>query len=360
MVRAGMEKLSQRVAAKMEQPVGMSLVERVSWDDLRDFIVVARTLNFRKAATALKTSSSTILRRMERLEETLGFRLFDRLPDGLGLTAEGRSVYATAQEMQRASHTLRAHLDQDLTTRGTVRCAVTEGLGTMWVLPHLVNYNRAHPSTVVELRCSMELVDVLRMEADVAIQLTQPERADVKSARLGRMHIYPFAARSYADIYGLPTNLEEVARHRFIDQRGPQIDETAAARVLNMPSIEGIVALRTNSSTAHFQAIELGLGIGALPTYAIAFAPELIPVDIGVQYPVDVWIAYHPDARSVRRVASFIDWLRTLFDANRYPWFSDEFIHPRELARLQTAAAAKGNAFRLPSAMRAPKTEFGP
>lgn len=359
MVRAGMEKLSQRVAAKMEQPVGVSLVERISWDDLRVFIVVARTLNFRKAATALKTSSSTIVRRMERLEETLGFRLFDRLPDGVGLTAEGRSVYTTAQDMERASHTLRAHLDQDMTTRGTVRCSITEGLGTLWVLPHLVNYNRAHPSTIVDLRCSMEVADVLRMEADVAVQLTKPERVDVKAARLGRMHVYPFAARSYVDIYGLPASLDEIKHHRFVDQRGPQIDENAAPRVLNMPSIEGIVALRTNSSTAHFHAIELGLGIGALPTYAIAFAPELIPVDFGVQYQVDVWITYHPDARSVRRVASFIDWLRTLFDANRYPWFSDEFIHPRELAKY-CAAAPKSTALRLPATIRPRKIGSGP
>ena len=342
----------------MEQPVGVGLLERVSWDDLRVFVVVARTLSFRKAATVMRTSSSTIIRRMERLEETLRFRLFDRLPDGVALSADGRSVYATAQEMERASHTLRAHLDQDLTTRGTVRCAITEGLGTLWVLPHLVQYNRAHPATVVELSCSMEVADVLRMEADVSIQLTKPERAEVKAARLGRMHIYPFAARSYADIYGLPTNLEEVKRHRFIDQRAPQIDQNLAPRILNMPSIEGIVALRTNSSTAHFHAIELGLGIGALPTYAIAFAPELIPVDVGVRHQVDVWIAYHPDVRSVRRVSSFIDWLRTLFDSNRYPWFSDEFIHPRDLAKLH-AAEPKSTAFRLPTAMRASRTKFG-
>jgi DNA-binding transcriptional LysR family regulator len=292
------------------------------------------------------------------LEETLRFRLFDRLPDGVGLTAEGRSVYLTAQQMERASHALRAHLDQDMTTRGTVRCAITEGLGTLWVLPHLVSYNRAHPSTVVELRCSMELADVLRMEADVAVQLTKPARADVKAARLGRMHIYPFAARSYADIYGLPTKLEDIKHHRFIDQQAPQIDEDLAPRILNMPNIEGIVALRTNSSTAHFHAIELGLGIGGLPTYAIAFAPQLIPVDFGVQHQVDIWLAYHPDARSVRRVSSFIDWLRSLFDSNRYPWFSDKFIHPRELAKLH-AAEPRSAAFRLPTAMRAPTTDFG-
>jgi DNA-binding transcriptional LysR family regulator len=184
-------KLSQRGAAKMERPIGAALLERISWDDLRVFVAVARTSSFRKAATALRTSSSTVSRRVERLEQIFEFRLFDRLPDGLVLTAEGRSVYASAQDMERASHSLRAHLDQDLTTRGMVRCSVTEGLGTMWILPHLAQFSRTHPSTIVDLRCSMEIADVLRMEADVAVQLEKPERPDVKVVRLGRMHIYP-------------------------------------------------------------------------------------------------------------------------------------------------------------------------
>ena len=80
-VRGAVAKLSERDAAKTEQPIGPALLERISWDDLRVFVVVARTLSFRKAATALRTSSSTVVRRMERLEETFGFRLFDRLPE---------------------------------------------------------------------------------------------------------------------------------------------------------------------------------------------------------------------------------------------------------------------------------------
>src|SRR5947207_6429511 len=135
-------KFSKRHAAQIDQPIGGGLLERVSWDDLRVFVVVARTLSFRKAATQLRASSSTIVRRMERLEITLGFRLFDRLPDGVGLTTEGSSVYASALQMERASLSLRAHLDQNLMTRGMVRCAVTEGLGTLWILPHLAQFNR--------------------------------------------------------------------------------------------------------------------------------------------------------------------------------------------------------------------------
>jgi DNA-binding transcriptional LysR family regulator len=174
------------------------------------------------------------------------------------------------------------------------------------------------------------------------------------------MHIYPFASRGYADIYGLPTSLEDVVKHRFVDQRGPQIDDDAASRMLNLPSVEGVIALRTNSSAAHVHAIELGIGIGALPTYMVAFAPELIPVDLGIRYQTDIWLTYHPDARTVRRVASFIDWLRALFDPKRYPCFGDEFIHPRDLLKHSSTASHGKASRRLPATMRPRKPHFSP
>ena len=317
----------------MDQPVGAGLLERISWDDLRIFIVVVRALSFRKAATALRTSSSTIVRRMERLEETFGFRLFDRLPDGVGLTAEGRSVYASAQQMERASHSLRAHLDPNPSTRAMVRCSVTEGLGTAWILPQLAKFSQTHPSTIVDLRCSMEIADVLRMETDVAVQLEKPQRPDVKAVRLGRLHIYPFASRQYAESYGLPKCLDDLRQHRIVYQKGSQIEEGALQRMLKIPNIENIVALRTNISTAHACAIDLGIGIGALPTYITAIGIDLIPLDIDLRHQVDIWMTYHPDARSISRVSHFIDWVRTIFDPKHYPWFGDEFIHPNELAK---------------------------
>jgi DNA-binding transcriptional LysR family regulator len=210
--------------------------------------VVARTLSFRKAATTLRTSTSTVIRRVERLESVFEFRLFDRLSDGLGLTEKGRRVYQTAQDMERASYSLRAHLDQDLNLRGLVRCSVTEGLGTSWILPQLLQFTRTHPATIIDLRCAMEVADVMRMETDVAVQLEKPSRPDAKSVRLGRLHIYPFASRQYIDTYGTPTRLDQVKRHRLVHQKAAQVEDDVYARLLNLTSVEGIVALHEHSA----------------------------------------------------------------------------------------------------------------
>jgi DNA-binding transcriptional LysR family regulator len=326
-----MTKNSQRPVAKIEQPIGPALVDRISWDDLKLFMTVGLTLSFRKAATSTGNSSSTVMRRIERLEAELGLRLFDRLPDGVALTAEGQSIFSVVRDMERASHSLRAFLDQDLNNRGVVRCAITEGLGTFWILPHLAEYNRANPFTIVDLVCSMQWTDVLRMKADLAIQLVRPDSPDLKVVRLGRLHIYPFAAKRYAETYGLPKTIEDMKRHRLIDQTAPQLDEGAWPRLLGLDNVEGIVALRTNTSTSHFYAVEQGLGIGGLPTYALPLGAEVLPVDIGIKHELDIWLTYHEDVRNVKRIALFIDWVRSLFDAKKYPWFRDEFIHPNDL-----------------------------
>jgi hypothetical protein len=89
------------------------------------------------------------------------------------------------------------------------------------------------------------------------------------------------------------------------------------------------------------------MGIGGLATYILAIGTDLIPVDIGVRHHVDIWMTYHPDARSTPRVAMFIDWLRTLFDPRRYPFFGDEFIHPRDLIGMSGPADAE-KLFNLP------------
>src|ERR1043165_2172117 len=314
----------------MEQPVA-TLLNRFSLDDMLVFGVVARTLNFRKAATALRTSTTTVVRRVERLESKLEFRLFNRLLDGLTLTEKGQAVYLTAQAIERRRPSMRAYLDQNLNLPGVVSCSVTEGLGTAWILPRLAQFSRTHPSTIVHLRCAMEVADVMRMEADVAIQLERPKRPNAPAVRLGRLHIYPFASREYAETYGLPKTTEDVKHHRLIHQQAPQVETGTVERALNVASIEGMVALRTNTSTAHGRAIELGMGIGGLPTYIMALGSDLIPIDVGIKHPVDIWMTYHPDARDIQRVSLFIAWLQTLFDPKRNPWFADKFIHPNEL-----------------------------
>ena len=50
----------------------------------------------------------------------------------------------------------------------------------------------------------MKSADVLRLEADVAIQIMRPTAPDLRMIKLGRLHFMFFASQSYIETFGKP------------------------------------------------------------------------------------------------------------------------------------------------------------
>lgn len=303
------------------------------WQSVRVFLTLHRCGSFRSAAASLGLSINSIRRRVSDLEARIGAPLITRHIDGVRLTAEGRAILEAASRMEAAAFGLMLAGDAaPFAETGEVRIAVTEGLGAFWLAPRLVEFQRANPRLTVDLRCAMESADVLRLEADVSIQLTRPTSPDLRMVKLGRMHVMPYAARSYEQIYGLPEKPADLARHRIVVQAASQTIrlEDYAKGLEGFPT-EIPVTLKINVSSAYYWAIAKGAGIGLLPTYATAIGAQVVPVDNLGRTSLDIWLTYHPDAERIGRVRRVIDWLRSSFDGSRYPWFRDEFIHPRDL-----------------------------
>jgi len=318
-----------------------------NWDLVRIFLEVARIGSFRAAAEQLNMSANFLSKRISLLERAYKTTLMTRHVDGIRLTPEGRQVLEAAKRMEEASFGLDRALSQATPAlSGEVRLAVTEGLGTFWLAPRLVEFQRAYPGLLVDLKCEMRSADVLRLEADVAVQLQEPENPDLKRIKIGRLHIMPFVSPSYVDIYGMPKDEDDIRQnHRIVLQdadqtKGKELYEKYAHR-----EQVGFVAMRNNVSTAHLWSIAKGAGIGWLPTYVPALGDPLIPLDIGYKFELDIWLAYHPDAKKIPRVRQLIDWTVQSFDGRKYPWFGDEFVHPSDLQKAYKDAKPLVNLF---------------
>jgi DNA-binding transcriptional LysR family regulator len=302
------------------------------WNDVRIFLACVKFGSLRRAAHELGLNPSTVIRRIDAFEELLQVKLLNRLHEGVTLTPAGQLILESAKQMQSAFYdVVRNTIPANLPKRAPVRVSITEGLGTFWVTPRLADFTRQHPNILVDLRCAMESADVLRMEADLAIQFVRPTAPGLIVSKLGRLHVYPFAGPSYVERYGLPKNKADMVNHGLIQQAAPQIDASAWARLLGIPGIDENVAVRSNASTVVFYLIERGAGIGALPTFACALDAAVVPVDIDIHLSFDIWLTYHPEARKTKQVATAIDWIKEIFDPQHYPWFRDEFIHPKDL-----------------------------
>jgi DNA-binding transcriptional LysR family regulator len=190
------------------------------WQDLRLFLELDRRGSFRAAAGVVGLSINTLRRRIDDLEAQLGVTLITRHAAGVRLTAEGETILAATRAMEAAAFSvMRARDAASASPAGEVRIAVTEGLGTFWLAPRLVEFQRSNPRLVVDLRCTMDPADVGRLEADVAIQLVRPVNPDLKVVKLGRLHVMAFAAPSYLEIYGVPTRARPSAWPSMIDTR---------------------------------------------------------------------------------------------------------------------------------------------
>lgn len=298
------------------------------------FLEVARSGSFRSASERLGQSINGLRRALDELEHCLGVTLLTRHVDGTRLTDEGAQVFAAAEQMEAASFSLmRAKKSAGIVASGEVQIAATEGMGTFWVAPKIVEFQRLHPRISVDLQCAMKPADILRLEADVAVQLSRPTAPDLKIVKLGCMHVMLYASEDYLRTYGKPKTHGELLKHRLIMQFA---DQTAAKEIYEswFPGVpqQNFLMIRNNVSSANLWMITKGAGIGLLPTYATAIGARVVPLDIDLRRSFDIWLTYHPDSKRIPRVRHLIDWMIEAFNPTIYPWFKDEFIHPNDLA----------------------------
>ena len=268
------------------------------WESVRTFLELARCGSIRSAADRMGLSPNALRRKIDDLERTLGTVLVTRHVDGIRPTPEGAEILLAAKRMEEAAFGLMRARNNAVPAAmsGEVRIAVTEAFGTFWLGPRLVEFQRAYPQLAVDLMCAMRSADVLRLEAEVAIQLDRPTSPDVKVVRLGRIHSMAAAAPAYLALYGTPKTIEDLRKHRLAMQFA---DQTKSQELLTgmFPEAElrKCVKFSTNNSSALLWAIIKGAGIGWSPTYMHAMGPKMIALDLDLVFPFDVWLTYHPE-----------------------------------------------------------------
>ncbi|MBO0904513.1 LysR family transcriptional regulator [Jiella sonneratiae] len=307
----------------------------VDWDSVRIFLVVERNRSFRSAAEELGVGVNTVRNAVARLEDQLGYRLFYREVAGVTLTPEGRRVITSARDVEQSmSDMWRVAQTSAATRAGPVFLAITEGLGSFWLTPRLAEFMETEDGRDIQinLQCAMRSVDVLRLEADISVQLTEPTAPELVKKQLGRLHTMPFASRAYLEKYGTPRSIADLVHHRIVVQQTEQLQHIDFSAVFGLELGERMVKLNTNFASAHYWAIAKGAGIGLLPNYAIAIGADVVPVDIDLVFSLDIWMAVHPEVRKTIRHRAFIDWLAESFSSHRFPWFGDSFMPPHEIA----------------------------
>jgi DNA-binding transcriptional LysR family regulator len=309
-------------------------LDKISWDHLRLLLVLSEAGSFRAAAECAGASLNTIRNKIERLERQIGGPLVKRSVEGVTLTQDGHELVSIARQMRALGQTTeRVQANAQGVRESRVRITITEGLGTFWLVPHLVDFRADHPGIHIDLNCDMAPPDVLFRDVDVAVQLERPTNPDLIVQKIGTLHLMPFASQAYLDRHGTPTTIEDARVHKLVWQEADQVASELLPLFVGTESIDGLIAVTTNTSSAHFWAISKGAGVGFLPTYIRVVSRSTVPLDIGIRLRRDIYLVHHPDSVRFAEVGTVLKWVRSAFDRKHYPWFAEDFVHPRDFER---------------------------
>ena len=245
----------------------------LSMRDIDTTLVLGRTLNFRQAAAQLHLSQSALSTQVQRIEESLGVKLFDRTTRTVRLTAAGEVFMQQAAALQVAFRDAIAAVSGIASAEhGQVSVAALPSLAARLLPRVLMAYRQAHPQVALKVRDTLSgpAFDLVRAgEVDFALTAADPQHAD--------LHYVPLMSDSF--ILLIPQ------AHPLAKSRGPlRWADTASAAHVSMvhPSsvrqytewaflqnrIRFTPAFEAEHLTTIVAMVECGFGVAALPEIA--------------------------------------------------------------------------------------------
>ena len=277
---------------------------------LRQFVMLAETLNFRAAAARLNMAQPPLSVSIRKLEEELGARLFDRGASGVQLTEAGRVVLDDARktlfhagEVKRAAGAVSEGVSGRLRIGfgGSAKCAF---------LPRILPLFRArYPQVALELseRSNGEIVEAVEGRSlDIGIiRVPFPWRSTIRTEIVERDHFVVALPSGHRLAGRSSLRIPDIAAEPFVHYARSRYP---GLHVLTMLLFEeaGYSPRLTQEAVQVDTAIclvESGLGIALVPSVAARFQShrvvfrELSPRPRGAS--IALAIAYEPNYETV-------------------------------------------------------------
>ncbi|MBV2144113.1 LysR family transcriptional regulator [Falsochrobactrum sp. TDYN1] len=285
-------------------------MRQFTWDDLQYFLAVARTGQLSSAARQLRTSHVTVLRRIDRLEQALATKLFERNPRGYLLTPMGERLVGPAEVMEREAMKFRTEATGNLLAlSGVVRLSTLEGFGNFFLGERLPLLAQTYPGLSVEVVTIQQIMSLSKREAELSITLHMPRTGPYHSEKITPYRLF---------IYG---HCDYLARHPPIRSREDMLGHPFIGYIDDMVFTPGLDYMREilpgqrcnyQSSSIHAQlhATLAGYGLCVLPYFIAGKYPDLVPVlPTELHLLREYWMSCHVDVMAAPRIRVISDFM---------------------------------------------------
>jgi DNA-binding transcriptional LysR family regulator len=188
--------------------------------DLNELAVFVRVVDrggFAPAARELRVPTSTVSRTVARLEEVLGAQLLHRTSRSLGVTADGRELYASVApaiaSLVRAARSLGGSSGEP---RGKLRVTAPNDLGSTFLAHVVVAFAEQNPLVEVELVLTTRTVSLIEEGLDLAVRAGRLVDSSLIARKVGDLEEQLVASPAYLERRGQPRTVEALADHPCI------------------------------------------------------------------------------------------------------------------------------------------------
>ncbi len=285
----------------------------MNWDDLRFVVALARTGALARASKELGVNHTTVGRRIEAAEATLGVRLFSRTTTGYVLTDDGTRLLASLQGVEDAVHVVerQAHEHRD-SLEGTVRITAPETFGVSYLSPRLAAFGKRHPELVIELLPSGEVLDLGKRQAQIAVRFFKSRHENLVVRRVADVTHGLYASKAYLARTPV-TGVKNLAEHPLLTATPGVVEATWLSKLASGVQPRFL----SNLTLALVGAAKASAGIAVLPRYLGDVEPTLQHLPMPDEPSEPVWLTVHRDLKAVPRVRVLLDFLATCLTEDR-------------------------------------------
>lgn len=280
--------------------------QQLNWDDMVTVMSIADGGSLSAAARHLGISHATVFRRLGKIEDRLGVRLFERSRTGYVPTLAGEELAALAlrvDEDVRAAE--RRFVGQDQRPDGTVRVTTADTLMFGPLHNIFADFRRTYPEIELEVILSNEMFNLSKRMADVAIRPTTNPPENLVGRAIIEIAFAVYAAPGHPVL--------ALASPDFTEYNWIGLDDSLAQPVRRWMIREGYddcVKFRVNSLVGCMAAAKVGLELAVLPCFLAEPEPDLVRVtDTIPELSTPLWLLTHPDLRRVYRIRTFLDFV---------------------------------------------------
>jgi DNA-binding transcriptional LysR family regulator len=295
---------------------------------IKYFIEVATRENFTQTAKFFGVPASSVSRRIQELESHLGVSLIHRTTRSVSLTELGvlylDHVRSALSALEYADEMVSTGSDKPA---GTLTITAPPDYGRLCVIPALEKFRLRYPDIVLDIQLTDHVANLAENDVDLAIRATAqpPERSVAR--KLTDNDFALMASPAYIELYGAPTNLDELETHKALIYRRPDgLLHWQANTDQGWRELHPKLAYICNQGDALADQAVAGTGIALLPQWGVerfmdegslvAIEIEDAEVTISRNPNSGIYLLYHRPKYGLKKVQLAVEFLITELPTN--------------------------------------------